>query len=176
MRDRTITRTIKISNISEPPFVYDAEILFILIFPDKKILLHTKSYYPDNAYRLPTGAMEWGENPEDALKREVKEETGIDVDNGEFLTKIIYTIDHPGGEKTFTTYIFLVETENRGYKPIDIDEKISGFKEVEINELPNVADKLRNLKSEKEFKKWDDWGRFRSISHDVIYRVLSERK
>lgn len=54
-----------------------------LIFCDGKFLIMQRSdksrgefYY----WELPGGRMEFGENPEEALKREVKEETGLQVE------------------------------------------------------------------------------------------------
>lgn len=56
-----------------------------LIFnPDGKILL-MKSHKWKGKYTIPGGHIELGETIEDAVKREIKEETGLDVYDIEFL-------------------------------------------------------------------------------------------
>lgn len=48
---------------------------YAIVFKDGGLLLTPQS----NGYDLPGGGVEFGEMPEDAVVREVKEETGIDV-------------------------------------------------------------------------------------------------
>lgn len=56
-----------------------------LIFnPEGKIFL-MKSYKWRGKYVIPGGHIELGEKTEEALKREIKEETGLDIDDIEFL-------------------------------------------------------------------------------------------
>lgn len=56
-----------------------------LIFgPDDKLLLMRSHKWRDK-YVIPGGHIELGERMEDALRREVKEETGLDVYDVEFL-------------------------------------------------------------------------------------------
>lgn len=53
-----------------------------LVKKGSKFLILTKSSKEDvtpNTYDLPGGRFEFGENPEEAIVREVKEETGLDV-------------------------------------------------------------------------------------------------
>lgn len=53
---------------------------YALILKDDKILLIKKKTGPyDGKLDLPGGTIEFGERPEEALKRELKEEVGIDV-------------------------------------------------------------------------------------------------
>lgn len=57
-----------------------------LLINDGRILLINKVSGPyDNKLDLPGGTIEFGERPEDALKRELLEETGIDVLEDELI-------------------------------------------------------------------------------------------
>ena len=50
--------------------------------PARGLLLHIKTYYPEGAYRLPTGGIMQGEGVVDTLGREIYEETGLILGNG----------------------------------------------------------------------------------------------
>ena len=56
-----------------------------LIFNDKNEVFLMRSHKWKDKYALPGGHIEYGEKAEDAVKREVKEETNLDVDVLEFF-------------------------------------------------------------------------------------------
>jgi ADP-ribose pyrophosphatase YjhB (NUDIX family) len=52
----------------------------VIVFPGKRILLVKRATVPFKGYwALPGGRCEPGESPEEAVVREVKEETGLDI-------------------------------------------------------------------------------------------------
>jgi 8-oxo-dGTP diphosphatase len=57
----------------------------VIVNEDNKILLLKRSDYPDswmpNKWALVGGGIDKGETPENAIKREVKEETGLEIDD-----------------------------------------------------------------------------------------------
>ncbi len=57
----------------------------LIVNPEGKILL-VKSYKWFDKYTLPGGHIEVGETMQEALRREINEEVGLDVEVGEFLT------------------------------------------------------------------------------------------
>src|SRR3954449_13002976 len=62
----------------------------ILIDENKRVLLSDEFIRGDYYTKFPGGGMEFGEGTRDCLKREFKEETGLDVTIGEH----IYTTDY----------------------------------------------------------------------------------
>ena len=91
-----------------------------LIRQDKKILLIKKVSGPfDGKLDLPGGTIEFGETPEDALKREVLEETGIELDNKEigdpFMKVKFLNKDYPevGKNRKAEIYYYAIKTNKK---------------------------------------------------------------
>lgn len=58
----------------------------VAIHNESILLCRIASNYPgEGRWTLPGGGVQWGEHPEDALKREVFEETGLELGTFEFL-------------------------------------------------------------------------------------------
>jgi 8-oxo-dGTP diphosphatase len=75
---------------------------------DRFLLLRRK----DGFWEFPGGGVDWGEDPEQAGKRETKEETGIEITSPlEFLgvTSAVYEKD--GNEKHSVYLVYLAETD-----------------------------------------------------------------
>lgn len=67
----------------------------ILIKDDKFLIAQRKANNKlPNKWEFPGGKVENDETPEQCLKREMKEEFGIDVSVGEFLAESVYDYDH----------------------------------------------------------------------------------
>ena len=159
-----------------------AEICYIMQRGDVQddVLLHIKRFYPEGAFRLPTGGIHQGESVLATLAREIYEETGIIVGDDEnqarverFLGLVSYTLYQRSQQRfhEFATYHFLVRMPMEAeLQPQDADEEIAGWKWLSPAELVDVADFLAEL----ELDDWADWGRFRAISHRFVAEALRE--
>lgn len=160
-----------------------AEICYVMHRGDPAagLLLHTKEFYPADAYRLPTGGVHEGELVIDTLAREITEETGLVVGYGpehvqvqRFLGLLAYDLHHRQADRTFTfaTYHFLVQMPpNAELEPQDEDEQIAGWQWRPPTELNQVATVLESVKGVDPV--WGDWGQFRALSHRFVAEALS---
>jgi nucleoside triphosphatase len=84
-----------------------------LVFNPKGKLFLMRSHKWKNAYTVPGGHIELGERMEDALKREVKEETNLDIYDIEFLThqEFIYNSEF-WKKKHFIFFDFACKTDS----------------------------------------------------------------
>ncbi|NTU73792.1 NUDIX domain-containing protein, partial [Candidatus Roizmanbacteria bacterium] len=72
---------------------YPEPIVGLFIFNPKGELLLIKTHKWKGDYSVPGGHIEWGETILDALKREAKEETNLDVVHPQFLCMFEYISD-----------------------------------------------------------------------------------
>lgn len=137
----------------------------VMVVPNEQghIWLHAKAIYPAGVYRLMTGGVELGEAPEQAMLREVEEETGFKTKIDRCLAIITYTLSGNGLTVPFVSYVFLT-TPTRGLPwPIDPGEAITEFRAIPVARLTETALKLRSLEG-----RFADWGIFRAIAHEVV--------
>ena len=99
-----------------------------LIIKDSKLLLVTG--YNADYYWTPGGKIDEGENHEQALKREIKEELGIDVSNLRYFTEMQYI--NTATNKPQTSYYYLVDTEGE----LNPTQEITGYRFCSAEELP----------------------------------------
>jgi 8-oxo-dGTP pyrophosphatase MutT (NUDIX family) len=148
-----------------------AEVVPVVQRPNGKVLTMLKTSYPPGAHRLPSGGIHKGEPILDALLRESYEETGMVVTVRRFLAIIRYQIIAATGRTgRFTSYAFLVDGVGP-IQPMDPNEHIAEFREVELSDLRAMGDFLYNLRTADE-NDWNDWGRFRSVVHRVVADIL----
>jgi len=83
-----------LSRIIRPLFqVFAAAVIFDR---DKRVLLVKSTYQRFHPWGLPGGSLDYGERPEDAVIREVWEETGLNVEVERFLLVKTWSPDRVG--------------------------------------------------------------------------------
>ena len=158
-----------------------AEICYVMHRGDPAdgVLLHIKRFYPEGAFRLPTGGIHVGEAVIETLSREIYEETGLTVGDGpaevaveRFLGVLDYDLHHATlGPVRFATYHFLVRMPQDGIlDPQDEDEAIAGWQWLPAGELAAVAAILEAVPQHSAT--WGDWGRYRALSHRFVAAAL----
>jgi len=143
------------------------EVVLAICHGGNKVLLHTKSFYPDGVFRLLSGGIHPDESVENALLREAREETGLDVR----IEKFVAVIQYESGARRhpFASYVFLLSGPGRPALPRG-KERITAFRSVSANGLRITARALRSLPTE-----WRPWGEFRALAHELAASAMDER-
>lgn len=110
----------------------------VIVLDDKGRILLQKRKYPYGSWGLPGGLMELGESTEDTARREVKEETDLDIGKLE----LIDVSSGPGnfviaenGDEFYVVTVSYYTHEVTGTLKIDDDESID-FRFIGIDKLP----------------------------------------
>jgi ADP-ribose pyrophosphatase YjhB (NUDIX family) len=143
------------------------EVALFILRPSGNVILHTKEFYPERVYRVPTGGIERGEDVVTAAHREAREETGLTVAIERCLGVLGYEFHHQGETLSFASYVFLLREKGGQLCPQDKAERIISLPEVPLTELEAVAQNLRALEAD-----WRDWGHYRAIVHSFAAEVL----
>jgi 8-oxo-dGTP diphosphatase len=143
------------------------EAVLVIQRPDGHVLLHTKRFYPEAIFRLPSGGVHPDEAVLAGVMREAKEETGLDVTLDRFLGTVEYQFRNGQRQLPFVSYLFVLQADNSTPVVHDPGEEITGFRYVSPASLRQVADQLRSLPPQ-----WTDWGNFRALPHDIVADAL----
>ncbi|ABL88918.1 NUDIX hydrolase [Pyrobaculum islandicum DSM 4184] len=104
-----------------------------LVVRDRKVLLIKRRYPPSaGKWSLPGGHVELGERLEDAVLRELKEETGLDGTVRSFLRPVEY-IEWEGGRVKyhFVILVYLVEVAGNAQPKASDDAEDAAFVPIE---------------------------------------------
>lgn len=145
------------------------EVVLLLRRRNGLYLVHTKEFYPEGTYRLPSGGIKPGEDLGEAVIRETAEETSLDVEVRAFLAAVEHRFVRDGAEIEFTSYLFLLEERGGTLRVADEGEAITGFRELSLAEVVALAEELEALPPE-----WREWGRFRASVHRIVGGVMGE--
>lgn len=144
-----------------------AEVVFAIQYDNGEILLHTKRWYQPTFFRLPSGGIGLTESVEDALLREVAEETGLDVEIRRFLGLCTYDFHFGETQRSFASYVFHLHSENATPYCAD-DWEVAGYSSVLPKQMGHVADTLRRLEGKRKV-----WGQWRALCHDLVHETLA---
>jgi ADP-ribose pyrophosphatase YjhB (NUDIX family) len=95
--------------------LYDFTVGFFIVYDDKILLVNHPRY---NRWIPPGGHIEMDEDPEEALYREIKEETGLDVT---ILANKVEGISSPGTKFIYTPNFMDVHEANPPHKHIGLN-------------------------------------------------------
>ena len=118
-----------------------------LIVKDGKILAcqRTKHQVMPLKWEFPGGKIEEGEQPRDAMRRELEEELGIKAEVGDEVSRIVH--EYPGGRSVelrfYVVRNYVGEIENRIFKEIRWVERVDlsklDFLEADVSVLKDLA-------------------------------------
>lgn len=151
------------------------EVCMVVRRTNGHLLTAKKTFYPPNAHRLLTGGIRYGEKVLDALLRETREETNLEVLVRRFLVAATYHLPAQKEQALFYTFAFLLDEVGGALETLDEEEYIEYFREIAPEELPARAEFLAHLPhnySADLGSNWDDWGRFRAIIHSLVAEAL----
>lgn len=154
------------------------EVCMVVRRKNGRLLTMIKTFYPKEAYRLPTGGINYGESIHDALLRETSEETGLHVNINRFLAAVAYRVPAVNTQPLFYTFAFLLDEVSGTLGVIDETERIEAFREIEPAELSALAASLEAVKDEYSDEidgLWNDWGDFRAVIHRVVWEALEKK-
>jgi ADP-ribose pyrophosphatase YjhB (NUDIX family) len=110
-----------------------------LIFNERGQILLFKHTYRKWQWGIPAGSLEYHEQPVDAILREFREETSMQLQIEKLLTVISAKEDH------HLTVIYLCKIADGKFKP---SNEVCEMKYFDVNDLPKM------LLAEKELIKW----------------------
>ncbi len=153
------------------------EVCMVVHRRNGRLLTMKKTIYPPGAFRLPTGGINHGERIYDALLRETREETGLEVAVRRFLAAAAYRTPITGEAPAFYTFAFLLDEIGGTFGTLDADEQIEAFREIELEQLPAIAANLEQMGQANGYSQgidgyWADWGRFRAAIHHLVWEAL----
>lgn len=144
-----------------------AEVVFAIQDPAGRILLHAKAHYPARIYRVLSGGVAWEEAIEDALWREVAEETNLACTIERFLGLLTYEFHYRDEVAHFASYIFHLRSDFS--EPVCVrDNEISAFCSMLPSQLLDVSNDLRNLIGDRR-----GWGQWRALAVDLVHEQLA---
>lgn len=144
-----------------------AEVVFAIQNPAGQIWLHAKAHYPARIFRLLSGGVHPNEGVEDALWREIAEETSLACTVEHFLGLITYHFTYGDEVAHFASYVFTLCADFTQPR-CERDNEISAFCAMHPSQLRDVSNDLRNLIGDRH-----GWGQWRALAVDLVHEQLT---
>lgn len=126
-----------------------------ILIEDDKILLIEHKKNDKKYWLIPGGGVDWGESTSEALVREYKEETNLDIEIEKFL--FISEAIAPDKEKhVINLYFQIKKLDNYAEMKLGDEENLSNLKFISKEEIeniklyPNIKDKIIKLLNNEE--------------------------
>ncbi len=97
-----------------PDHFYRVSVKALILDSEKRFLLSLEN---KGIWELPGGGLSFGENPQECLVREVKEEMGLRVVHVSDKPSYFFTAPHRSGKWWICNVVYEVEVENLDFKP-----------------------------------------------------------
>lgn len=136
------------------PLILPGAVVLLVNENNELLLQHRKDGY----WGVPGGLMELGESLEDTAKREVKEETGLEVGEMELLDVLSgpdYFLELPNGDEIYSVTAVYLTFESKGMIEIDKTESID-LQYFNINQLPEGLNEANRSYIEVYLKKFNN--------------------
>ena len=155
---------------------WKCEVCMVVRRGNGKLITMTKTFYPPDIFRLPTGGIEAGETILAALQRETLEETGLVTRVERFLAIVIQ--EH-AGQPIFASFAFLLQEVEGTLGALDEHEHVAAYREIAPTEIITLAEQLEQVGegySPELHMHWADWGAFRATVHRVVAKAFQEMR
>ncbi len=106
-----------------------------LIFNEKNRLLIVKTHKWKGNYTIPGGHVELGERLEEAVKREIREETGLEMTRADFLCHQQFIYDDSFWEKRHFIFFDFVCRVEKG--EVQLNEEAQEYAWVDLDDVHN---------------------------------------
>lgn len=146
------------------------EVCMMLQRPDGRVWCAAKQYYPGLIARLLTGGIHPGEHLEDALMREIAEETGLTPTHITPLFRVEYQ-----SVVSFQTFAYLCQVDDTAPVVHDLTEEIAHFESLDARQLQTRALQLEELPpihAPQIGGTWQEWGVFRAVCHRTLSDMM----
>ena len=126
--------------------LFNVRVYGILLDSNKRLLVSDEFIRGEYFTKLPGGGLEFGEGTRDCLKREFKEETGLDVTIGDHIyTTDFFQISAFNKVDQIISIYYFVHTE----EPIPLETKTKLF--------DFAPHQVADIKGEAEVFRWVEW-------------------
>jgi len=174
MKDNLYTNDVKIDKPIGNLYRKNHILVLIKDKDGKYILGQKKNFYADGTARMLGGGLNDGEDPQEAAKREIEEETKIDVDYNDLfsLGTVITKADTIEGIMYMNVNLFgLVLKDDVTFDPSDDISGIKAYSQQELEELIRNMFKLEGeFRNDKFYFLHNDWGNIYGFIHNVALR------